>query len=275
MSYGGGSTSTPATMRIRTRSARTPTSTCPSSPSLPTRPPAGARAAAAAGLADGAPGRVLLPDSAARGTVASRVERAAGFLQRASSARPVEISFLILRLIAYVLLVFLVLSPGIAFAFLGVQLGLFGVYMGMSFAPNHKGMPLVPAEAKLDFLRRQVLMSRNIRGSRMLDTVMGGLNYQIEHHLFPSMPRPHLRAASRNDRAILPRARCDIHADRTVAVLWHRDPVHQPRRARRTRPVRMPAAPAASGGLAGALRPDRTGLAACDIRPCDGLPARA
>jgi fatty acid desaturase len=24
---------------------------------------------------------------------------------------------------------------------------------------------------------------------------MGGLNYQIEHHLFPSMPRPHLRTA--------------------------------------------------------------------------------
>lgn len=23
----------------------------------------------------------------------------------------------------------------------------------------------------------------------------GGLNYQIEHHLFPSMPRPHLRLA--------------------------------------------------------------------------------
>jgi fatty acid desaturase len=24
---------------------------------------------------------------------------------------------------------------------------------------------------------------------------MGGLNYQIEHHLFPSMARPHLRRA--------------------------------------------------------------------------------
>ena len=111
--------------------------------------------------------------------------------------RPVEIAFITVRLIGYALLVFLVLSPGIAFAFLGVQLGLFGVYMGMSFAPNHKGMPLVPAEAKVDFLRRQVLMSRNVRGSRVLDTVMGGLNYQIEHHLFPSMPRPHLRAASK------------------------------------------------------------------------------
>ncbi|TQK18832.1 fatty acid desaturase [Microbacterium sp. SLBN-154] len=110
--------------------------------------------------------------------------------------RPVEITFLTVRIVAYLTLVFLVLSPGIALAFLGVQLGLFGVYMGMSFAPNHKGMPLVPAELKLDFLRRQVLMSRNIRGSVLLDTVMGGLNYQIEHHLFPSMPRPHLRAAS-------------------------------------------------------------------------------
>jgi fatty acid desaturase len=110
--------------------------------------------------------------------------------------RSIEISFLAVRLIGFVVLVFLVLSPGIAFAFLGVQLGLFGVYMGMSFAPNHKGMPLVPADVKVDFLRRQVLMSRNIRGSRLLDTAMGGLNFQIEHHLFPSMPRPHLRAAS-------------------------------------------------------------------------------
>jgi fatty acid desaturase len=110
--------------------------------------------------------------------------------------RPVEIGFIAVRIIGYLALVFLILSPGIAFAFLGVQLGLFGVYMGMSFAPNHKGMPLVPPDVKVDFLRRQVLMSRNVRGGRWLDTVMGGLNYQIEHHLFPSMPRPHLRAAS-------------------------------------------------------------------------------
>jgi fatty acid desaturase len=111
--------------------------------------------------------------------------------------RVFEIVFLAVRIGGYLALVFLVLSPGIAAAFLGVQLGLFGVYMGMAFAPNHKGMPLVPADAKLDFLRRQVLMSRNVRGSRLLDVGMGGLNYQIEHHLFPSMPRPHLRAASR------------------------------------------------------------------------------
>ncbi|WP_243076285.1 acyl-CoA desaturase [Microbacterium sp. SS28] len=111
--------------------------------------------------------------------------------------RTVEIAFLAVRIGGYLTLVFFVLSPGVAAAFLAVQLGLFGAYMGLSFAPNHKGMPLVPAGMRLDFLRRQVLMSRNIRGSRILDVAMGGLNYQIEHHLFPSMPRPHLRAASR------------------------------------------------------------------------------
>ena len=52
------------------------------------------------------------------------------------------------------------------------------------------------AEAdELDFLRRQVLTSRNVRGGRLVDVVLGGLNYQIEHHLFPSMPRPNLRRA--------------------------------------------------------------------------------
>ena len=110
--------------------------------------------------------------------------------------RWVEIAFLLIRFVGFTTLVFLVLSPGVAAAFLAVQLGVFGFYMGASFAPNHKGMPLVPADVKLDFLRRQVMMSRNIRGSRVIDTLMGGLNYQIEHHLFPSMPRPHLRRAA-------------------------------------------------------------------------------
>ncbi|MFC9916828.1 fatty acid desaturase family protein [Agromyces binzhouensis] len=110
--------------------------------------------------------------------------------------RWVEILLLSVRLGGFVALVFIILSPGVAAAFLAVQLAVFGVYMGASFAPNHKGMPLVPRTARLDFLRRQVLMSRNIRGSRVIDTLMGGLNYQVEHHLFPSMPRPHLRRAA-------------------------------------------------------------------------------
>jgi fatty acid desaturase len=89
--------------------------------------------------------------------------------------------------------VFLVLSPVRALVFIAVQQGLFGVYLGSSFAPNHKGMPILDAADRTGFLRRQVPTSRNVRGGWLTDFALGGLNYQIEHHLFPSMPRPSLR----------------------------------------------------------------------------------
>ena len=95
--------------------------------------------------------------------------------------------------VGYLTVVFLVLSPVKAVAFMIVQQGLFGLYLGSSFAPNHKGMPILDADDRSDFLRRQVLTSRNVRGGWLTDFALGGLNYQIEHHLFPSMPRPNLR----------------------------------------------------------------------------------
>ena len=109
--------------------------------------------------------------------------------------RWLEISMLVPRISAYLAVIFLTLPVGMAFAFIGVQFAVFGVYMGASFAPNHKGMPILPHDSKVDFLRRQVLTSRNIKGNWIMDTFMGGLNYQIEHHLFPNMPRPHLAKA--------------------------------------------------------------------------------
>ncbi len=111
------------------------------------------------------------------------------------NARVRELVTIGLRLAIYLAVVFWWLSPGLAFAFLGVQLAVFGVYMGASFAPNHKGMAMIPAGSKLDFLSKQVLTSRNIRGGWTMNVLMGGLNHQIEHHLFPSMPRPHLARA--------------------------------------------------------------------------------
>ena len=110
-------------------------------------------------------------------------------------SRPYEAALLVGHAGAYLTALFLVLSPGQALAFLAIQQGLFGVYMGASFAPNHKGMPILSADDKGDYLRRQVLTSRNVRGGRVVDLALGGLNYQIEHHLFPSMPRPNLRRA--------------------------------------------------------------------------------
>jgi fatty acid desaturase len=68
-----------------------------------------------------------------------------------------------------------------------------GLYLGSTFAPNHKGMTVFDAGQRPDFLRRQVLTSRNLVGGRLTDLAFGGLNFQIEHHLFPSMPSANLR----------------------------------------------------------------------------------
>jgi len=107
--------------------------------------------------------------------------------------RAAEAALLAMHIAAYLAVVFLVMSPVKAVAFILIQQGLFGVYLGASFAPNHKGMPVLRPEDDHDFLRRQVLTSRNIRGGRFTALALGGLNYQIEHHLFPSMPRSSLR----------------------------------------------------------------------------------
>lgn len=106
--------------------------------------------------------------------------------------RILELSLVIVRLAVGFAVPFLVMTVAQAIVFILVQLAVFGLLLGGAFAPNHKGMPLVPKDIRVDFLRRQVLMSRNIRGGRVTDFMMGGLNYQIEHHLFPSMPRPNL-----------------------------------------------------------------------------------
>ncbi|WDT58509.1 fatty acid desaturase family protein [Streptomyces sp. G7(2002)] len=100
----------------------------------------------------------------------------------------VEGALLLLHAAAYFTALALVLSPAKLVVFTLVQQGLFGLYLGASFAPNHKGMPMPSAEDKLDFLRTQVLTSRNVRGGRVTAYMLGSLNYQIEHHLFPSMP---------------------------------------------------------------------------------------
>jgi fatty acid desaturase len=122
-----------------------------------------------------------------------------------TTVKLVDGALLAVHTVGYLAAVLLVLSPVQAVAFVLVQQGLFGVYLGCSFAPNHKGMPVLGEDEKTDFLRRQVITSRNIRGGWLTDLALGGLNYQIEHHLFPSMPRPSLRHAQEPVRAFCAR----------------------------------------------------------------------
>ena len=114
-------------------------------------------------------------------------------LQRRGHASAIEACLIMLHAALYLTVVLWVLSPLKALAFVAVQQAVFSLYLGISFAPNHKGMPIIESATTTGFARRQVVTARNIRGGRFTTFLLGGLNYQIEHHLFPSMPRPNLR----------------------------------------------------------------------------------
>ena len=103
-----------------------------------------------------------------------------------------------------VVLVGIALYLGILFAFLPwwhaalfviLHRSLAGLHMGSVFAPNHKGMPVLEPGMKLDYLRQAALTSRNVLPNPVIDYTYGGLNYQVEHHLFPNMPRNQLKEA--------------------------------------------------------------------------------
>jgi fatty acid desaturase len=114
-------------------------------------------------------------------------------LRRRDRASAVEGSLIMLHAALYLTVVLWVLSPLKALAFVAVQQAVFSLYLGVSFAPNHKGMPIIESATAAGFARRQVVTARNIRGGWFTTFMLGGLNYQIEHHLFESMPRPNLR----------------------------------------------------------------------------------
>jgi len=110
--------------------------------------------------------------------------------------RWLEGALMAVHLLGYAAVLLTAMSPGRALAFAALHQALFGLHLGCAFAPNHKGMDMPdPDGERRSHLQRQVGTSRNVRGGALTDWFLGGLNYQIDHHLFPSMPRPNLRLA--------------------------------------------------------------------------------
>jgi fatty acid desaturase len=109
--------------------------------------------------------------------------------------RGIEMLLFALHFVWFFAVIFLALGAWQGLVFILIQQALFGLYMSMVFAPNHKGMLVVGKDEVMDFLRLQVLTARNVRAHPVTDFWYGGLNYQVEHHLFPSMARNQLREA--------------------------------------------------------------------------------
>lgn len=139
---------------------------------------------------------LLLPLLAFVPSIVLRIS-SANFLFRASKRFPsVEVALIAIHVVWYGGLLYYAIGLWPAILFIAVNQVLFGTYLASVIATNHKGMPMLEEGAKLDFLLQQLLTSRDIKSHRLTDFWFGGLNYQAEHHLFPSMPRNNLREAA-------------------------------------------------------------------------------
>jgi fatty acid desaturase len=110
-----------------------------------------------------------------------------------STRRLLEITLLTLNVVLWITFIIVLGWRGFGIFFASNVVG--SAYFVATIAPNHNGMPVWTRGVKLSFLERQVLSSRDLTSHPVLDFLYGGLNYQIEHHLFPTIPRVNLKRA--------------------------------------------------------------------------------
>ncbi len=68
-----------------------------------------------------------------------------------------------------------------------------GLFLATVFGLGHNGMAVYPADQRPDFWKLQVSTTRNVTSNFFVDWFCGGLHYQVEHHLFPMIPRHNLK----------------------------------------------------------------------------------
>jgi fatty acid desaturase len=141
--------------------------------------------------------------------------------RRRDRSAALEAALLVAHTAVYLSVVFWVLSPLRALAFIAIQQGLFGLYLGCSFVSNHTGMPVFPRDDETCFAERQIVTTRNVAGGRFITFLLGGLNHQIEHHLFPSMARCNLRRAENIVRAFCAEHSLAYHQDTLLGCYGH------------------------------------------------------
>jgi fatty acid desaturase len=78
------------------------------------------------------------------------------------------------------------LSAALAFTLAGI--GVIGLYMSLVFAPNHKSEDITASDSEYSWVS-QITSTRNVSSGYWSFFLFGGLNFQVEHHLFPTMAR--------------------------------------------------------------------------------------
>jgi fatty acid desaturase/predicted heme/steroid binding protein len=105
-----------------------------------------------------------------------------------------------------------------------------GLFLALVFGLGHNGMATYDATTRPDFWKLQVTTTRNITGGHgfpqfFVDWLCGGLQYQVDHHLFPMMPRHNLAKCHKLVESFCKEWGVKYHeadlVDGTVEVLQH------------------------------------------------------
>ncbi|KAK9709206.1 hypothetical protein K7432_009183 [Basidiobolus ranarum] len=106
-----------------------------------------------------------------------------------------------------------------------------GLLLALVFVLNHNGMPVVTEQegSKMDFYSLQIITGRDVKPSWIVTWFTGGLNYQIEHHLFPALPRHSFHKVQPQVQAICEKYGINYHCtgfvDGTMEVVNRLDQV--------------------------------------------------
>ena len=129
--------------------------------------------------------------------ISIRIDSIRFFIQNRYKFRLLEAFLMFTHFVLFFFLLFATVDFWTAILFVAIHESLFGLYIASVFVPNHIGMVILNDSNDLDFLNHQVSTARNIKGRRFVEFWFGGLNYQIEHHLFPKMARNRLKKAKK------------------------------------------------------------------------------
>ncbi len=155
------------------------------------------------------------------------------FLVRAKRTRGwwLEVACMAVHYTGWIVIPSLIWGPLVGFGVYSAVWAFCGVFLALVFAPAHIGLPIM-AEQHHDWLH-QLETTRNLELPRIISVFFIGLDYQVEHHLFPKIPHRHLPRA-----AAITRAWCERHgvvyqsvpylfalvdAARFMAHAWERD----------------------------------------------------
>ncbi len=107
----------------------------------------------------------------------------------------IEVACLTVHYTGWLLVPSLIWGPLVGFGVYAGIWGLVGVCLALVFAPAHMGLPIV-TEQNHDWIH-QLETTRNLELPRVISFFFIGLDYQVEHHLFPKIPHANLPRAAR------------------------------------------------------------------------------